>query len=165
MPKVLVEFCTILQASRGRVTFLEGQVGNHPCVNLVIFDCLEDEPVPRLGDDIPMWNQMGNKDKWYDNVFEFLRLYPQFDNTMILIMPIITTMKLVPHMRKFGMRVEYDFLCNEPHLLIHPHYKNKLVSIVIAVHSPFVELGVFRSSLSILHLVPSVSVYRPPYFP
>jgi hypothetical protein len=115
----------------------------------VIVDCSEDEPVHGLGDNIPMWNQMGNEDEWYNNVFEFSRLYLQEDGAMILIMPIATTVEFVPHMTKFGMRVEYDFLCDQPHPLTHPHYENKLVSVVVAVHSPFVVLGVFRSSLSV----------------
>jgi hypothetical protein len=115
----------------------------------VIVDCPEDEPVPGLGDGILVWNQMGNEDEWYNSVFEFSRLYLQDDDAMILIMPIATTMELVPHMRKFGMKVEYDFLYDQPHPLTHPHYKNKLVSVVVAVHSPFVVLGVFRSSLSV----------------
>jgi hypothetical protein len=94
----------------------------------VIVDCPEDEPVPGLGDGILVWNQMGNEDEWYNSVFEFSRLYLQDDDAMILIMPIATTMELVPHMRKFGMKVEYDFLYDQPHPLTHSHYENKLVS-------------------------------------
>jgi hypothetical protein len=86
----------------------------------VIFDCSEDELVLGLEDSIPVWNQMGNEDEWYDSVFEFSRLDIQDDGAMLLIMPIATTAELAPHMTKCGMRVEYDFLYNQLHPLTHP---------------------------------------------
>jgi hypothetical protein len=91
---------------------------------------------------------MGNEEEWYKSVFKFLKLYFQDDSVLILIMPIASTAKLMPHMRNFGMKIEYDFLCDQPHPLTHPYYKNKLVIVVIVVHSAFVVMGDFWSLLS-----------------
>ena len=104
--------------------------------------------MPRLREGIFVWNQMGNEEEWYKSVFEFLKLYFQDDGVLILIMPIASIAKLMPHIRNFGMKIKYDFLYNQPHQLTHSYYKNKLIIVVIVVHSAFVLMGDFWSLLS-----------------
>ena len=95
----------VKMANGGRLSYLKCVEGEHPTVQLVIADMLEDLPIPRINEHLPMWNSYTTFSKFLVAIFRFLESHLDDDGALLLIHPIGLQSHLGSHLKRANMKV------------------------------------------------------------